>query len=71
MTRLLGPVGVLVGVVAVIIGALLQASGAAGVVFCSVIGGGILLIVVGGGLWLIRALGGRGRGLGRVDARPE
>ena len=50
-----GPIAVVVGVVVVIIGALLQIYGAAAVVFCSVIGGGILLAIAGAAIWLIRA----------------
>ena len=53
--RYLGPVGVLIGIVAVVVGAMFQIFGAAPVVFCSTIGVGIVLIVLAGGYWAIRA----------------
>lgn len=56
MSRLLAPVGALVGVIAIIAGIYLQVTGAAAVVYCSVIGGGIILLLVGGGIWTARVL---------------
>ena len=53
MSRYVGPAGVVLGVVVVIIGAFLQAFGAAVVVFCSVIGGGLLLAIAGGAIWIV------------------
>lgn len=53
--RYLGPIGIVIGIVAVIGGALLQMYGAAAVVFCSVIGAGLLLILAGVVVWLVRA----------------
>lgn len=55
MTRFAGPVGLLVGVLLIVVGAVLQASGAAAVVFCSVIGAGILLAFAGVIVWLVQA----------------
>ena len=52
--RYVGPGVILLGIVAVIAGALFQIYGAAAVVFCSVIGGGILLIIAGAIVWLVR-----------------
>lgn len=54
--RYLGLIAVVVGLVAVGVGALLQAGGAASVVFCSTIGFGIVLVILGGVYWLVRAL---------------
>jgi hypothetical protein len=54
--RFVGPIGILAGMVAVIAGGLLQMYGAAAIVFCSVIGAGIVLIVAAGAIWLFRAL---------------
>ena len=53
--RYLGPVGIVIGIVTVIVGALFQIYGAAAVVFCSVIGGGLILILAGVVVWLVRA----------------
>lgn len=54
--KYIGLGGILLGLVAVVAGALLQIYGAAAVVFCSTIGVGIVLIVLGGGYWLVTAL---------------
>ena len=51
MSKTWAPVSVLVGVVAIIAGIVFQVTGAAAVVYCSVIGGGILLLVIGGAFW--------------------
>lgn len=56
MSRVIGPVGVLLGVVAIVAGVFLQLSGAAALVYCSVIGGGILLLLAGGVVWSIHAV---------------
>ncbi|HET9780517.1 MAG TPA: hypothetical protein VFR33_01965 [Candidatus Dormibacteraeota bacterium] len=54
--KYIGPVGIFLGLILVLIGALLQVNGAAAVVFCSTIGAGIVLIVAAGGYWLVSAL---------------
>lgn len=50
-----GPAGVILGVAAVIVGALFQIYGAAAIVFCSVIGAGLVLIVAGAIFWFVEA----------------
>jgi cation transporter-like permease len=55
MSRAIGIAMLLVGLVAVVVGLMLQAGGAAAVVFCSVIGGGMLLAIIGFGAWAIEA----------------
>jgi flagellar biosynthesis protein FliQ len=54
--RYFGPVAIVLGLVAVIVGALLQINGAAAVFFCSTIGLGIVLIVVGACYWIVKTL---------------
>ncbi len=66
MSRYVGPVGTVLGIVVIVVGAILQASGAAPVVFCSVIGGGIVLAILGAGVWIVRAV--RHHGTGAVAA---
>ena len=56
MRYLLGPGGLILGVVVVVVGALLQINGAVAAVVCSTIGLGIVLILAGGGYWLVAAL---------------
>ena len=56
MTKILAPLSVLVGVVAIIAGIFFQVTGAAAAVYCSVIGGGILLLVIGGAFWAAHAV---------------
>lgn len=51
-----GPTGVLLGIAVVIAGIVFQALAMSAWVYCSVIGGGVLLIVVAGGIWLVQAL---------------
>lgn len=60
MTRYVGPVGLVLGVVVIAIGAAFQVSGAAPVVFCSVIGAGIVLALACGIVWLFQGLRHRG-----------
>lgn len=55
MRTFAGPTVLMLGVLVIIVGAVLQATGAAAVVFCSVIGAGIVLAVVGGGIWFVQA----------------
>ncbi len=54
MSRLYAPAAVLLGAVVVLIGALLQISGAAPVVFCSVIGVGIVVAIGGAVTWIVQ-----------------
>jgi len=56
MTRYVGPVGLLFGVVVIAIGVAFQVAGAAAVVFCSVIGAGIVLSLACGIIWLFQTL---------------
>ena len=60
MTRYVGPVGLLLGVVVIAIGVAFQVAGAAPVVFCSVIGAGIVLALACGIIWLFQGLRHRG-----------
>ena len=60
--KYLGPVGIVLGLIAVLIGVFLQISGAAPVVFCSTIGLGMVLIALAGGYWIVRALRHRTNG---------
>jgi hypothetical protein len=53
--RYLGPAAVVLGIVVAIVGALFQIYGAAAVVFCSVIGAGLVLIVAGAIVWFVEA----------------
>lgn len=53
--RYVGPGGIIAGIVVVIAGALFQIYGAAPVVFCSVIGAGLVLVVAAVVVWLVRA----------------
>lgn len=50
------PAALVLGLLMIFAGGILQASGAAAIVFCSVIGVGIVVAVVGGGYWLVQAL---------------
>ncbi len=56
MLRYIGPAGVVLGVVVIAIGVAFQIAGAAAVVFCSVIGAGIVLAVACGIVWLFQGL---------------
>jgi len=60
MTRYIGPAGVVLGVVVIAIGAAFQVAGAAPVVFCSVIGAGIVLALACAIVWLFQGLRHRG-----------
>jgi hypothetical protein len=51
----MGPAAVVLGIVVAIAGALFQIYGAAAVVFCSVIGAGLVLIVAGAIVWFVEA----------------
>ncbi len=53
--RYMGPAAVVLGIVVAIVGALFQIYGAAAVVFCSVIGAGLVLIVAGAIVWFVEA----------------
>ena len=64
MRTLAGPTVLMLGVLVIIIGADLQASGAVAVVFCSVIGAGIVVALVGGAVWTVQAV------RHRTPARP-
>ena len=55
MGRAIGIAMLLVGLVAIAAGLLLQAGGASAVVFCSVVGAGMLLAIVGFAAWAIEA----------------
>jgi hypothetical protein len=55
MRMFAGPTVLMLGVLVMIVGAILQATGAAAVVFCSVIGAGIIVAIVGGAVWLVQA----------------
>ena len=50
------PAALVLGLVMIFAGGILQASGAAAVVFLTVIGVGIVVAVVGAGYWLVQAL---------------
>lgn len=56
MIRLLGPAAVLLVMGAVIVGIVCPTSGAAAVVYCSAVGGGILLGVLGAMILAVHAL---------------
>lgn len=59
MSRMLAPVAAVVGVLVIIVGIFFQVTGASAVVYCSVIGGGIVLFAIGGGIWTVHALKNR------------
>jgi hypothetical protein len=56
MAKVLAPVIVLLGVVVAVAGLIFQASGAAAVVYCSVVGGGLVLIAAGAVIWSVHTL---------------
>lgn len=59
MSRMLAPVSAVVGLLVIIVGIFFQVTGASAVVYCSVIGGGIVLLAIGGGIWTVHALKNR------------
>lgn len=54
MPRYIAAFAFALGVVAIVVGGVLQATGAAAVVFCSVIGGGIILAIAAAVTWLVQ-----------------
>lgn len=59
MRTFAGPTVLMLGVLVIIIGAILQAAGAVPLLFCSVIGAGIVVAIVGGAVWAVQAFGHR------------
>ena len=59
MRTFAGPTVFLLGVLVIVVGAFLQTAGAAALLFCSVIGAGIVVAIVGGVIWAVQAFGHR------------
>ena len=59
MRTFAGPTVFVLGALVIIVGAFLQTAGAAALLFCSVIGAGIVVAIVGGAIWAVQAFGHR------------